>query len=81
MKSAQEIAEIILAISNPHEAYLKLVALTHTENLPLDEGEKILEQYTEKYSIDLAEMVYHPNGERVLTYDVYGSIIREAGYE
>ena len=81
MKSAQEILEEILAISNPNQACLKLVESTQKENLPLDELEKILEAYLKKYNIDLDDMVSYPNGEMVITLEVYWSFQEDGTIE
>lgn len=68
MKPIQEKTEEILAISNPNEAYLRLAL---DESLPLDEKEKILRQYEKKHNVTGDEMAFYPNGEQVLTEEMF----------
>ena len=68
MKTIQEKTEEILAISNLNEAYLRLAL---DESLPLDEKEKILMLYEEKHNVTGDEMAFYPNGEQVLTEEMF----------
>ena len=58
----------ILSTSNPNEAYLMLA--TDVE-IPLEEAEKILEMYQKKYGVTSTEMAFYPNGEKVLTEEMF----------
>ena len=39
--------------------------------LPLDIAEKVVKKYAEMHNVDMDEMGYYPNGERVLSLEVY----------
>ena len=69
MTAIEKAKKEILAITDPRKAY---IALATNRDVPLDEGEKILEAYMEKYGVDADEMAFYPNGERVLTLDMFG---------
>lgn len=60
--------EEVLSISDPNEAYIMLA--TDVE-IPLEEAEKILEIYQKKYGVTLVEMAFYPNGEKVLTAEMF----------
>ena len=68
MESIDEKIARILAIEDPHEAYIE--AGTDPE-LPLDIAEKVVKKYAEMHNVDMDEMGYYPNGERVLSLEVY----------
>ena len=68
MESIEEKIARILAIEDPHEAYIE--AGTDPE-LPMDIAEQIINKYMEMHKVDLYEMAYYPNGERALTLEVY----------
>ncbi len=68
MKTIQEKTEEILAITDPNKAYF---ALAMDDEIPLDEMEKILDQYMEKYNVTQAEMAFYPNGEQVLAKEMF----------
>ena len=68
MQTFEKAMKEILAITDPREAY---IALATNMDIPLDEGEKILEAYIEKYGVDEYEMAFYPNGERVLKPEMF----------
>ena len=68
MKTAREKVEKILAIADPNQAYKML---STDEEIPLDEAEEILELYQQKHGVTLTEMAFYPNGEKVLTEEMF----------
>ena len=68
MKSLQQTRREILAIRDPHEAYIRLGTAV---DLPLEEVEKIMDEYMEKYGVTHEEMAYTETGERVLTLEEF----------
>ena len=68
MESIEEKIARILAIEDPHEAYIE--AGTDPE-LPMDIAEKIIDEYIKLHNIDEDDMAFYPNGEQVLTLEVY----------
>ncbi len=68
METFQEKLERVLKIEDPHEAYI--AASTDLE-LDLEELGSILEAYQKKYHVKSYEMAFYPNGERVLTPEMF----------
>lgn len=68
MDRLQEKMEKILAIEDSHEAY---IAIATDRELSMDDMEKIVEKYTEVHNVDDWEMAFYPDGERVLTPDLF----------
>ena len=60
--------ERIMAIEDPREA---CIAIATDKELTLDIVEKLLEMYMERHNVDADEMGYYPDGERVLTPDMF----------
>ena len=68
MESIEEKMARLLAIEDPHEAY---IAIATDPELPLDIAEKLVDKYVEIHNIDEDDMAFYPNGEQVLTLEVY----------
>lgn len=67
----KKLAEI-MEMEDPRKAYIELAMLLHREHLPLTLGEEWIPQYMELHGIeDENEMAYYPNGERVLTPEMF----------
>lgn len=60
--------EEILSISNPNKAYMMIAT---DEEISLDEAEEILELYQEMHGVTLIEMAFYPNGEKVLSEEMF----------
>lgn len=68
MNAIQEKIQEILSISEPHMAYIRIAT---DQELSLEEGEIILQLYAEAHKVTFEEMAFYPNGERVLTPDMF----------
>ncbi len=68
METFQEKLERILKIEDPHEACI--AAATDWE-LPVDQLMAIIELYQDKHHVTANEMAFYPNGERVLTPEMF----------
>ena len=60
--------ERFMAIEDPREAY---IAIATDKELTLDIVEKLVEMYMERHNVDEDEMAFYPDGERVLTPDMF----------
>jgi len=60
--------EELLAIKNPHEA---AIAISTEESLSLKEKMELLSRYETLHNITVDEMMYYPNGERVLKPEMF----------
>lgn len=57
----------IMQIQNPQEAW-KAIA---TSGLPMDEILSMAQEYAEQNGIEIEEMAYYPNGEQVLSREMF----------
>lgn len=69
-KWKQKMAEI-MEMSDPRKAMVEMATLVHREHLDLTILEEKMDEYAEKHKVDLDEMTYYPNGERVLTPEMF----------
>lgn len=58
----------VLEITDPRQAAIKATTI---KELDLLEIEKILLAYQEKYNVKPEEMFFYPNGEKVLTAEMF----------
>ena len=68
MESIEEKMARLLAIEDPHEAY---IAIATDPALPLDIAEKLVDKYVEIHNIDEDDMAFYPDGERVLKSEMF----------
>ena len=68
MKTLEEKRCEIFAIKDPHEACIQL---STDMECPLDIAEQVMKEYMEKYGLCAEEMMYYPNGQPVVTLEVF----------
>ena len=68
MENWETKVERLMAIEDPRKAY---IAIATDQELRADEMEMLVHMYTEKHNVDSFEMAFYPNGEQVLTPDVF----------
>lgn len=68
MKTYEQKKREVLSITDPRKAYIKLAT---DKGLKLDEKDKLMTEYLEKYKVEAEEMAFYPNGERVLTPEMF----------
>lgn len=68
MESMEEKRARIMAIEDPRKAY---IAIATDREISLIEKEQLLDEYLKEHNVDEDEMAYYPNGERVLTPDMF----------
>ena len=68
MESIEEKMARLLAIEDPHEAY---IAIATDPELPLDIAEKLVDKYVEIHNIDEDDMAFYPDGERVRKSEMF----------
>lgn len=68
MKTLEQKKQEYLSIADPRQALIKIAT---DKELKLDEMEQILMAYQEKHGVDIYEMGLYPNGERVLTEEMF----------
>lgn len=56
----------IMKMQNPHEALKAIMRKAEAEMTPLEEVENRVEQYANLHKIEVDEMAFYPNGEKVL---------------
>lgn len=56
----------ILEMKDPREALKAMDSKVRQENLPLVDMMEMVEKYTQIHGIEMSEMAFYPNGERVL---------------
>ena len=56
----------IMEMKDPHEALKAIMRKARSEMTPLEELEERVEQYANLHGIEVDEMAFYPNGERVL---------------
>lgn len=66
----QEMAKI-MEIEDPRKAFIEMVMLIYRENLDLPLLLEAEEEYMAKHGVELEEMAFYPNGERVLTPEMF----------
>lgn len=57
---------VIMEMKAPHEALKAIMRKAEAEMTPLEELEDRVEQYVSLHGIEVDEMAFYPNGERVL---------------
>lgn len=57
---------IIMEMKDPHEALKAILRKAREEMTPLEEVMDRAEQYASLHGIEVDEMAFYPNGERVL---------------
>ena len=60
--------EEIMENKDPHQA---LIAIMTSKNFDLTEMSQMMEEYAKKYGITTDEMAFYPNGERVITPEIF----------
>ena len=50
---------------------VEMAMLVHREHLDLTILEEKMDEYAEKHKVDLDEMTFYPDGERVLTPEMF----------
>lgn len=73
--------DAIMKIEDPREALKAIVVKVHLEHLPLDEQDEMVERYMEIHNVDDLEMAFYPDGERVVTPELYWEADRKAEEE
>lgn len=68
MKTFEEKKQEALAITDPRQAHIKIWT---DKELSLLEMDEIAMAYQEKYGVGMEEMSFYPNGERVLTAEMF----------
>ncbi len=68
MESIEEKIARILAIEDPHEAYITMAT---DWDIPLEVVEKLIGKYAEIHNIDEDDMAFYPDGERVLKPEMF----------
>ncbi len=63
--------EEIMEIKNPTEALKQIVEKVVVEELSLVEQEERVREYELLHDIDTYEMSFYPNGERVITLELF----------
>lgn len=66
----QEMAEI-MEIKDPRKALIEIMMLVDKENLEPDVLEEAMDEYMAKHGVKLEEMALYPDGERVLTPEMF----------
>ena len=61
----------VMEISDPRKAMVEMARLVHLQNLDLTILEQAMHEYAIKHDIELDEMTFYPNGENVLTPDLF----------
>ena len=70
MEWEQRLTEI-MEMPDPREAMIEMARLVHRQGLDLTILEQAMQQYATKHNVDPDEMTFYPNGETVLTQDLF----------
>ena len=68
METFEKKKQEALSITDPRQACIKI---STDKELTLTEIEQITMAYQEKYGVGMEEMCFYPNGERVLTAEMF----------
>ncbi len=68
MKTFEQKKQEILEMTDPRQACIKI---STDKELSLLEMEKIFLAYQKKHGVEMEEMCFYPNGERVLTPEMF----------
>lgn len=61
----------IMGIKDPNEAMKQIALKVEREELPVQEMEDWIEEYKRLYNVTVDEMAYYPNGEQVVTEELF----------
>lgn len=61
----------IMKISDPNEAMKQIALKVDREKLPVQEMEDQMEAYKRIHNVTVDEMAYYPNGEQVVTEELF----------
>ena len=71
METEQKIMEEILMIEDSRKACLAIMEAVIAKDIPLDIMENMFKTYEKTHNVESYEMCCYPNGEQVLTLEVY----------
>lgn len=61
----------IMEIKDPNEAMKQIALKVDREELPVREMEDWIEEYKRIHNVTVDEMAYYPNGEQVVTEEIF----------
>ena len=66
----KKLAEI-MELKDPRKAYIEIALLVHREKLSMTVAEDAVDEYIKRYNIDEDDMAFYPDGERVLSPELF----------
>ena len=66
----------IMEMDDPRKAMVEITRLVVTEQLPLELLETAPEEYAAKHKVDVNEMAFYPNGERVVSLETFQGLLK-----
>lgn len=71
MKTYEEVLKEVLETKDPREAMIKIIMGWKEAKLGLTAIIEMMEAYMKKYGVEDYEMAYYPNGERVVSPEMF----------